>query len=73
MTGTHAFIAGMTLADLLWFTCAATGLAALAQTAYKALAAARARKFFASERALRRLNRSTSAVMASAAVMMAVR
>jgi threonine/homoserine/homoserine lactone efflux protein len=34
MPGTGAFIAGMTLADLLWFTCAATGLAALAQRAH---------------------------------------
>jgi threonine/homoserine/homoserine lactone efflux protein len=36
MPGTHAFIAGMTLGDLLWFTCAATGLAALAQRAHTA-------------------------------------
>lgn len=34
MHGTGAFIAGMTLGDLVWFTCAATGLAALAQRAY---------------------------------------
>ena len=34
MPGTRAFIAGMLLGDLVWFTCAATGLAALAQRAY---------------------------------------
>jgi threonine/homoserine/homoserine lactone efflux protein len=32
--GTYAFIAGITVADLVWFTCAASGLAALAQNAY---------------------------------------
>jgi threonine/homoserine/homoserine lactone efflux protein len=35
--GTHgapAFIAGFLAGDLIWFTCAATGLAMLAQTAY---------------------------------------
>src|SRR3954471_20018636 len=32
--GAPAFIAGFLIGDLLWFTVAATGLAALAQTAY---------------------------------------
>jgi threonine/homoserine/homoserine lactone efflux protein len=32
--GTPAFIAGFLIGDLVWFTVAATGLAALAQTAY---------------------------------------
>jgi threonine/homoserine/homoserine lactone efflux protein len=36
MHGTRGFIAGMMLGDLIWFTCAATGLAALAQRAYAA-------------------------------------
>jgi threonine/homoserine/homoserine lactone efflux protein len=169
MPGTPAFIAGMTLGDLTWFTFAATGLAALAQRAHTvfvvvkfagvayllylafrmwtatpaapaaarplagertpqlfgaglaltlsnpkaivfflallptvvqletltlqdylaiaaiicslvpliiggyAVAAARARNFFASQRALRRLNRGTGAVLAGAALMVAVR
>jgi threonine/homoserine/homoserine lactone efflux protein len=169
MPGTRAFIVGMTLGDLVWFTFAATGLAALAQRAYTtflvvkylgviyllylayrmwvtppadltptaapsgeraaqlfggglaltlsnpktmmfflallptvvrletltligflqiaaiitvmvplilgayAVAAARARQFFTSQRARRRLNRSTSAAMATAAVMVAIR
>jgi len=37
--GTHglaAFISGFVVGDLIWFTCAATGMAALAQTAYVA-------------------------------------
>src|ERR1700759_426414 len=37
--GTHglvAFIAGFVVGDLIWFTCAATGMAALAQTAHVA-------------------------------------
>src|SRR5579871_2989654 len=37
--GTHglaAFIAGFVAGDLIWFTCAATGMAALAQTAHVA-------------------------------------
>jgi len=32
--GGAAFIAGFLVGDLIWFTCAATGLAALAQSAY---------------------------------------
>jgi len=32
--GTHAFIAGFLVGDLIWFTFAATGLAMLAQAAY---------------------------------------
>jgi threonine/homoserine/homoserine lactone efflux protein len=39
--GTHglvAFIAGFVVGDLIWFICAATGMAALAQTAYVAFA-----------------------------------
>jgi len=34
ISGAPAFIAGCAVGDLLWFTAAATGLAALAQTAY---------------------------------------
>jgi threonine/homoserine/homoserine lactone efflux protein len=34
MHGAPAFIAGFLVGDLIWFTAAATGLAALAQTAY---------------------------------------
>jgi threonine/homoserine/homoserine lactone efflux protein len=34
MRGAPAFIAGFLVGDLVWFTAAATGLAALAQTAY---------------------------------------
>jgi threonine/homoserine/homoserine lactone efflux protein len=34
LPGTRAFIAGMTIGDLVWFTFAATGLAALAQRAH---------------------------------------
>jgi threonine/homoserine/homoserine lactone efflux protein len=34
MRGAPAFIAGFLAGDLIWFTCAATGLAMLAQTAY---------------------------------------
>src|SRR5262249_51151259 len=32
--GAPAFIAGFMVGDLIWFTCAATGLAMLAQSAY---------------------------------------
>jgi threonine/homoserine/homoserine lactone efflux protein len=34
LRGAPAFIAGFLAGDLIWFTCAATGLAMLAQTAY---------------------------------------
>src|ERR1700751_1881968 len=35
MRGAPAFIGGFLAGDLIWFTCAATGLALLAQTAYQ--------------------------------------
>src|SRR5215475_10361908 len=34
LRGAPAFIAGFMVGDLIWFTCAATGLAMLAQSAY---------------------------------------
>ena len=39
MQGTPAFIAGFLIGDLVWFTVAATGLAALAQSAYSVFVA----------------------------------
>jgi threonine/homoserine/homoserine lactone efflux protein len=76
-----AFIAGFLAGDLIWFTCAATGLAMLAQTAYTvflvlggyAFGASRARRFFSMPKTVRWVQRGTGVAMASAAVAVATR
>ena len=68
--GIWAYMAGFLLADLIWFTLAATGMAVLAQTAHTVFLSV---KYIGAAFLMRWLNRSTGTILAGAAVTVATR